>query len=495
MVYMVIIAALIIILQVFILVFLLINKNKGNINYEFLTQHFEKIERNLRQEFFISRDELSRQSKDLRNEVLGQFKTFSEIISRNVTEIGEQQRIQLEAFAHHLKNFQALSSDSDIKNREQLLISLKSFEETLRVNLRDINEMLRLKLDSNNIALNDFSKSIETSLEKMRETVNSQLKSLQDDNSKKLDEMRNTVDEKLQSTLEKRLSESFKQVSERLELVHKGLGEMQVLANGVGDLKKVLSNVKTRGILGEVQLENILEQILTKDQYVKNVVTRPDCRENVEFAIKLPGRDESGKEILLPVDSKFPLEDYYSLMEAYDSADNNSIQSSIKALENTIKKVARDIRDKYIEPPHTTDFGIMFLPVEGLYAEVVRRTDLLEILQRDYKIIITGPTTLAAILHSLQMGFRTLAIEKRSSEVWKVLSAVKTEFGKFNDVLKKAQEKINKASEDIDNLVGTRSRQIQNRLKNITSLPASESSLMLSENGVINEDPDTEEEC
>ncbi|HEX3008506.1 MAG TPA: DNA recombination protein RmuC, partial [Bacteroidales bacterium] len=399
----------------------------------------------------------------LRNEVQSQFRTFSEIISRNITE-----------------------------NGDQLKLSFKTLEETLRNNLKDINESMRQKLDNNNVTISELSKSISTNLDKIRDTLQTQLRLLQEDNSKKLEEMRNTVDEKLQSTLEKRLSESFKQVSERLELVHKGLGEMQMLANGVGDLKKVLSNVKTRGILGEVQLENILEQILTKDQYVKNVVTRPDCRENVEFAIKLPGKDEGGKEILLPLDAKFPLESYYSLLEAYDSADNSCIQSSIKALEITIKKVAKDIRDKYIEPPHTTDFGIMFLPVEGLYAEVVRRTDLLEILQRDYKIIITGPTTLAAILHSLQMGFRTLAIEKRSSEVWKVLSAVKTEFGKFNDVLKKAQEKINRASEDIDNLVGTRSRQIQNKLKNITTLPVEESSLLLSDKTENNDDSEEE---
>jgi DNA recombination protein RmuC len=453
--------------------------------------HFEKIERNLRQEFSLSRDELSRQSKDLRNEVLIQFKAFSDIISRSISDIGEHQKNQQESFALQVKNHQNLSSEIDSKNREQLNNSLKSFEETLRFSLKDMNEMLRIRLDSGNNAMVELSKAIELRLEKVRETLDKQLGILQEENSKKLEEMRNTVDEKLQSTLEKRLSESFRQVSERLEMVHKGLGEMQVLATGVGDLKKVLSNVKTRGILGEVQLENILEQILTRDQYVKNVITRPDCRENVEFAIKLPGKEESGREVLLPVDSKFPLEDYYSLLEAYDTADNSCIQTAVKALDATIKKVARDIRDKYIEPPHTTDFAIMFLPVEGLYAEVVRRTDLLEVLQRDYKIIITGPTTLAAILHSLQMGFRTLAIEKRSSEVWKVLSAVKTEFGKFNDILKKAQEKINKASEDLDNLVGTRSRQIQNKLKNITTLPAAESSLILSENNESTEDPES----
>jgi DNA recombination protein RmuC len=486
----IILIILILTVQVAIFIALLITKNKSQ-NDSIISNYFEKHERALRQEFLMSRDELSKQSMNLRNEILSQFNIFSDIISRNIYEIGEQHNKQLEMFAIQLKNFQANTIDSDTKNREQMSSSLKSFEESARLNFMDFNEMLRQRIDSTNLAITTLNKSLETGIEKMRETIQFQLKSLQDDNSKKLEEMRNTVDEKLQSTLEKRLSESFKQVSERLEQVHKGLGEMQTLANGVGDLKKVLSNVKTRGILGEVQLENILEQILTKDQYLKNVFTKPDCRENVEFAIKIPGKDDYGKEVLMPIDSKFPLECYYGLLEAYDSADNTVIQNAAKLLENTIKKVAKDIRDKYIEPPHTTDFGIMFLPVEGLYAEVVRRTNLLEILQRDYKIIITGPTTLAAILHSLQMGFRTLAIEKRSSEVWKVLSAVKTEFSKFNVVLKKAQEKLNKASEDIDNLVGTRSRQIQHKLRNITSLPVNESSAIFT--GNTSTEPDLEE--
>lgn len=483
--YMLVAGVLILACQVVIIIILV---NSKRYKQEMLTLEHEKLEKDIRNEFLINRDEFSRQNKDLRNEVQIHFKTFSEMINQSIISIGEQQRIHLEAFALQLKNFQLVTTDTNNKNREQLNGSLKSFEDSLRVNLRDMNEMLRVKLDSSNIALNDLTKTIDLNLEKLRETMHTQLKTLQEENSKKLEEMRNTVDEKLQSTLEKRLSESFKQVSERLEQVHKGLGEMQVLANGVGDLKKVLANVKTRGILGEVQLGNILEQILTKDQYVTNIITRPDCRENVEFAIKLPGKEDSGKEILLPIDSKFPLESYYGLLEAYDTADSACIQTAIRSLETTIKKVARDIRDKYIEPPHTTDFGIMFLPVEGLYAEVVRRTDLLEILQRDFKIIITGPTTLAAILHSLQMGFRTLAIEKRSSEVWKVLSAVKTEFGKFNEVLKKAQEKLNRASEDIDNLVGTRSRQIQNKLKNVTALPSAESLALLSDNDELPEE-------
>ena len=256
---------------------------------------------------------------------------------------------------------------------------------------------------------------------------------------------------------------------------------MQTLATGVGDLKRVLSNVKTRGILGEIQLGNILEQILSPDQYARNIVTRKDTRENVEFAIKLPGKDDSGQAVYLPIDSKFPLEDYHALLEAYDTGDANQVNSIAKSLESSIKKFAKDIRDKYIEPPYTTDFGIMFLPVEGLFAEVVRRTNLLETLQREYKIVVTGPTTLAAILNSLQMWFRTLAIEKRSSEVWKILGAVKTEFGRFGEVLKKAQEKITKAGEDIDELVGTRTRKIQSKLKEVEELPYNESSLLLGE--------------
>jgi DNA recombination protein RmuC len=256
---------------------------------------------------------------------------------------------------------------------------------------------------------------------------------------------------------------------------------MQNLATGVGDLKKVLSNVKTRGILGEIQLGNILDQLLSPEQYDKNVHTKRNSRDNVEFAIKLPGKDDTGHCVYLPIDSKFPYEDYHALMEAYDAGDKVLIDELVKSLENSIKKFAKDIRDKYIDPPYTTDFGIMFLPVEGLYAEIVRRSSLLETLQREYKIVVTGPTTLAAILNSLQMGFKTLAIEKRSSEVWRILGAVKTEFGRFGEVLKKAQEKIVKAGEDIDELVGTRTRKIQSKLRQVQELPAIDSTLMLSD--------------
>jgi DNA recombination protein RmuC len=369
--------------------------------------------------------------------------------------------------------------DEFARNREENLRNSKDTREQTLSSLKTFSDILSKSIADNGLVQRDQLSVMIQQLEKIRETVESRLKLLQDENTRKIDEMRATVDEKLQTTLEKRLSESFKQVSERLEQVHKGLGEMQTLATGVGDLKKVLTNVKTRGIIGEFQLANILEQILSPEQYVSNLVTRKDTRENVEFAVKLPGRDDSGQAVYLPIDSKFPIEDYNALLTAYDVGDAVQINSIAKSLENNIKKFAKDIHDKYIEPPFTTDFGIMFLPSEGLYAEIVRRSSLLECLQRDYKIVVTGPTTLAAILNSLQMGFRTVAIERRSSEVWKILGAVKTEFGRFSEVLKKAQEKIMKAGEDIDELVGTRTRKIQGKLKEVQELPYLESENLL----------------
>jgi DNA recombination protein RmuC len=440
------------------------------IHFEQVNQQFARLEASLRDEFGRSREESLRNSRDTRNESLLSLQAFSEIISKTISAIGTLQKEQLQLFAAQLKNFQEQQATSDRKNRDEMKVSLQSFEDKFAINIRDLNELQRQKLDA-----------MMQQLDKMRETVETRLKTLQDENIKKLDEMRATVDEKLQTTLEKRLSESFNQVSERLEQVHKGLGEMQTLAVGVGDLKKVLSNVKTRGIMGEIQLGNILDQILSPEQYVRGIATRRDTRENVEYAIKLPGRDSSGEVVYLPIDSKFPLEDYHALLDAYDKGDAELVLSVSKSLDNSIKRFAKDIRDKYLEPPYTTDFGIMFLPVEGLYAEVVRRTSLIETLQREYKIVVTGPTTLAAILNSLQMGFRTLAIEKRSGEVWQILGAVKSEFTKFGDVLKKAQEKIAKAGEDIDELVGTRTRKIQNKLKAVQELTYPESTIILGE--------------
>jgi DNA recombination protein RmuC len=285
--------------------------------------------------------------------------------------------------------------------------------------------------------------------------------------------MRETVDEKLHATLEKRLGESFKLVSERLDLVHKGLGEMQTLATGVGDLKKVLQNVKTRGTWGEVQLGNLLDEMMTTEQYEKNVATKKDSADRVEFAIKIPAKDEKIKHIWLPIDAKFPLEDFQSLIDAEEKNDPVLIDKLSKALENRIKSEAKDIRDKYLDPPYTTDFGILFLPIESLYAEVLRRPGLSDTLQREYKVIITGPTTIAAILNSLQMGFRTLAIEKRSSEVWSVLGAIKKEFITFGDLLDKTHKKLQEASNTIDD-ASKKSRTIERKLSKVQELPSPE---------------------
>jgi DNA recombination protein RmuC len=310
----------------------------------------------------------------------------------------------------------------------------------------------------------------------MNDTMDKRLLAIQNDNEKQLEQMRQTVDEKLQKTLEDRISQSFKLVSERLEQVYKGLGEMQNLASGVGDLKKVLSNVKTRGILGEIQLGAILEQILSPDQYEENIQTKKGSPERVEYAIKLPG-DEDGF-VYLPIDAKFPADAYSRLIDAYEKGDITQVEAAALNLEKTIKTFAKSIKEKYISPPLTTDFGIMFLPFEGLYAEVVRR-GLVETLQRDYKINIAGPTTMAALLNSLQMGFKTLAIQKHSSEVWNVLGAVKTEFEKFGKVLEATQQRISQANAELDKLVGVRTRKIQSKLRSVTSLSDENSKMVL----------------
>ena len=325
-------------------------------------------------------------------------------------------------------------------------------------------------------AFSHFSLENEHKLENIRNTMSLRMNELTADNHRQMEQIRATVDEKLQKTLDQRISQSFQLVNDRLEQVYKGLGEMQTLASGVGDLKKVLSNVKTRGILGEIQLGAILEQMLAPEQYAENVVTKSTGAERVEFAVKLPGED--GSFVYLPIDAKFPGDAYAHLMDAYESGDAALVEAAAKALERIIKSEAKDIRDKYIEPPRTTDFAIMFLPFEGLYAEVVRR-GMVEVLQRDYKVNIAGPTTMAALLNSLQMGFKTLAIQKHSSEVWDILGAVKNEFGKFEDVLMAAQRKINQANDDLDKLVGTRSRMIRSKLRKVTTLSDEESSALL----------------
>lgn len=344
---------------------------------------------------------------------------------------------------------------------------LEKFRSYTNERLDILSKTLKDSVNGVENSVKENTRKIEEYLNSIRTTLAESIDKLQQENSKKLDEMRNTVDEKLDKTLNSRLTESFKLVQENLDRVTEGLGEMKSLATGVGDLKKVLSNVKTRGIWGEIQLSQILSEILTKDQYDENIVTKPRGKDPVEFAVRLPG---DGNDIVrLPIDSKFPLDLYSNLLDAQDSLDKDKIDAATKELKKRIKDFAKDIKEKYLEPPYTTDFGIMFLPIEGLYAEVAK-CGLIEELQNSYRIIVAGPTTMAALLNSLQVGFRTLAIQKRSSEVWNILSAVKAEFETFEGALKKAQDKIKQADSDIENLVGTRTRQIQRKLKGVTTL-------------------------
>jgi DNA recombination protein RmuC len=339
------------------------------------------------------------------------------------------------------------------RNREEQQNSLKAFNDSVLKQMADIST-----LSQNN-------------QEKLRESIEKRLLALQDDNNKKLEKMRETVDEKLQSTLEKRLGQSFKLVSDRLEQVHKGLGEMQTLATGVGDLKKVLTNVKTRGTWGEVQLDNLLSQMLSPEQYDKNVRIKPKTQEFVEFAVKLPGKTgDASTPIWLPIDAKYPQDTYQHIIQAQEQGDKPALDLAIKQLETSMKLEAKRICEKYIDPPNTTDFAILFLPIEGLYAEVLRCPNLHTTLQQKYRVLIAGPTTLAALLNSLQMGFKTLAIEKRSSEVWAVLSGIKQEFGKFGDLLEKTQKKLQQASDSIET-AASKSRTISRKLNKVEELP------------------------
>jgi DNA recombination protein RmuC len=365
--------------------------------------------------------------------------------------------------------------------REEVTASVKSSGETIAARVADMATLQSTQLETFGNQLTNLTNSLQQRLEAVRETVEQRLKMLQDENSQKLEQMRETVDEKLHATLELRLGESFKLVSERLEQVYQGLGEMQTLASGVGDLKKVLTNIKTRGTWGEIQLGALLEQILAKEQYAKNVATRPGGSERVDYAIRLPGREAGdGSVVWLPIDAKFPQEDFQRLLDAQEEADASAVEEAGRQLENRIKGEAKTIGEKYLDPPHTTDFGIMFLPTEGLYAEVTRRIGLCEHLQREYRVTIAGPNTLVAFLNSLQMGFRTLAIERRSSEVWALLGAVKTEFGRFGEILDKTKKKLDEASNTIDS-AATRSRAIERKLRDVQQLPASNAAELLGE--------------
>ena len=388
--------------------------------------------------------------------------------------VGGQEGMMRDEFARNRKEAAELAQ----AQREELRNSLTAFEKRLDDNAKAQQEVLLQQFDGLLKQLHNQNKTSLDAIKDVRETIEKQLKQIREDNGKRLEEMRKTVDEKLQDTLEKRLGESFKQVSERLEQVHKGLGEMQSIASGVGDLKKVLTNVKTKGILGEYQLANIIEQLLPREQYEENVATRPGSSERVEFAVRMPGNSDDDV-VWLPIDSKFPLNGYEDLLNAREAGDLDAISSAEKALTATLEKFAKDISEKYVEAPHTTDFGVMFLPIESLYAEVLRHPGVFETLQRKYRITVTGPTTMSALLNSLQMGFRTLAVTKRSSEVWKILEAVKTEFGKFSNQLEKVDKQLSTAKKSLEDLRSTRTNVMQRRLKDVGTLDTKESESLL----------------
>jgi DNA recombination protein RmuC len=429
-----------------------------------LREDGERLERGLRDDQRAGRLEQSQRLEQLRDAVQTQFTQLAQQQHRRIEDFGlriEQSSQRNDQRLEALR--QALQEDAR-RAREENAQSLSRFGDQLRQGLQEQAEHSQLRLAE------------------VRGTLETRLKELQVDNAKQLDAMRVTVDEKLHATLETRLGESFKLVSERLEQVHRGLGEMQGLAQGVGDLKRVLGNVKTRGMLGEVQLAALLEQLLTVDQYASNVATVPGSNDRVEFAIRLPGGGVDAP-VWLPIDAKFPHEDYERLLDAQERADAVAAAAAAQALERRVREAARGIRDKYISVPATTDFAIMFLPTEGLYAEVLRRPGLFEALQRDQRVVVTGPTTLSATLSSLQMGFRTLAIEQRSSEVWQLLGAVKTEFGKFGAVLEKTRNQLDSVRNSID-AAGVRTRAIERKLRGVESLSSEQSRGLLGEDGL-----------
>jgi len=427
------------------------------------------IEEILRGELDRHRAESQTSAKELRTELSENFARMIRQISSQFHSVAVSQTKQFDRFSDQLAH---LTRSNNLRLNELIVAVEKKLREgndDARLGREESADTLSRFSTTLNNQLNLVQTAIDHRLTEMRETIETRLDSIQKDNGEKLEMIRATVDEKLHATLEQRLGDAFKTVRDQLEKVHSGLGEMHSLANGVGDLKRVLTNVKTRGTWGEVQLENLLDQILTKDQYGKNIETRPGSGERVEIALRLPGREEHG-QVWLPIDSKFPVEDYDRLLAAQDLGDLAAIEASTKAIETRLKLEAKSIRDKYLEPPHTTDFALLFLPTEGLYAEALRRPGLTETLQRDYRITIAGPTTLTALLNSLQMGFRTLAIEKRSSEVWNVLGSLKGEFGKFGDLLAKTKEHIQKAADTIEK-AETRTRQISKKLKDVETLP------------------------
>jgi DNA recombination protein RmuC len=437
-----------------------------------------------------SREESGRTAREQRQELTGAFKAFGDSVIQRMQDVAAIQKRQLDQFSEQLAAFartngerlDGMRTESAISGkqlREEVVKTLNSISETMTKTMKELAAAEKSQLEAFSGQMASLTKTSGEKLEAVRATVEAKLQALQEDNAKRLEQMRQTVDEKLQGTLEKRLGESFKQVSERLELVHKGLGEMQTLATGVGDLKKVLTNVKTRGTWGEVQLGTLLEQVLHPDQFAANVATR-DGGERVEFAIRLPGQGLNTEEVVwLPIDAKFPIEDYLRLLDAQELGDQAGVEAAGRQLENRVKACAGDICRKYLNPPKTTDFAILFLPIEGLFAEVIRRTALTETIQRECRVVIAGPTTLWSILNSLQMGFRTLAIQKRSSEVWNLLAAVKTEWSRYGDVLEAVGKKLHQASETIER-AKVRSRAVGRKLKDVQELPAGEATTLLS---------------
>ncbi|SDO15099.1 DNA recombination protein RmuC [Rhodoferax sp. OV413] len=386
--------------------------------------------------------ELRESSRADRQELGGTLATFQRTLVQQSAEATRTQNTQIDALA------------------QQLAVLQRSLSDTLSTQLQALGESNARRMGE------------------VRATLEAQLLQLQQSNAAKLDEMRQTVDEKLQNTLEARLGESFKQVADRLEQVHKGLGEMQSLAQGVGDLQRVLTNVKTRGMFGEVQLENLLEQVLTPEQYGKQIETKPRSNQRVDFAVRFPGRSADGAPVWLPIDAKFPRDDYERLLDAHERSDALAVEASAKALEARIRAEAKSIAESYLAPPHTTDFAILFLPIESLYAEVLRRPGLMDSLQRDYRVTLAGPTTLLAMLNSLHMGFRTLALEQQASEVWKVLGAVKTEFERYGEWVARIREQVQKASDTLDK-ADTRTRQMRRALKVVEALPDAEAQALL----------------
>lgn len=484
---------LILIALVIIIVLQLLNRNNNAVNE--ITKLFTllaELKQTLSNEFANNRRDNSAAFKETREEIVNSFSKLSDNLSNNITNLSTSQKNQLDLFSKQIQeliksfeqsnqNLLQIVNESSRDSRTELTNALKSFEKQFISYINGYSDLLKTEFEKFNNRQDAIRKETEDKLKEIRETVEAKLYKIQEENSTKLEEMRKTVDEKLQETVEKRFNQSFQMISERLEQVHKGLGEMQNLAAGVGDLKKVLTNVKTRGNLGEIQLGAILEQILSPEQYEKNVAIKSRSQERVEYAIKIPSKQDDGKFIYLPIDSKFPIEDYQRLLDAYDNVGDmnpKDFEAISRNFENSIKKNAKDIKEKYIEPPNTTDFAIMFVPTEGLYAEILRRSGLFETLQKEFKVTVVGPANLAAFLNSLQMGFRTLAIEKRSSEVWEILGAIKTEFGKFGDLLEKTKKKLQEATNVIDD-AGKKTRTIERKLKDVQALPADKSQILL----------------